>query len=308
MNPSDVRLDAHGFPIPPTLGPLQAAESPEAPRRTPRGTFTLRLLLILLALGAGTMAIVRAELGEPISRRVAEWLAGHAFQKQAADDLDGALRDLDRALAWTDKSAQIYAFRGTVRLEKGDLEGSLADFNRVISLAPTSSDAFELRSMCLQRMERHDDAIRDINEAVRMYRAAPHLLNSRAYIRAIANRELDEALADIQQALEMEPDNAHYLDTRGYIYYLRGEDGEALKDLDRALEIAEQQVPTGMFLANHPHRGRVLARAIRRHENAMAVMYHHRGLVHERLGHSELAEADLRQGDAFGYNPAAGVY
>jgi len=37
-------------------------------------------------------------------------------------------------------------------------------------------------------------------------------------------------------------------------------------------------------------------------------MLHHRGEVHEKLGHAELAEKDLLEGDALGYNPAKGVY
>jgi hypothetical protein len=149
MNPTNVRLDAHGFPIPPTFGGSQPVDSSEKPRRMARGTFTVRVLLVIVALGAAVMALVRAELGEPMGMAVAEWLARHAYQKQVADDLDGALRDLDRALAWTDKSPDIYALRGHVRLEKGDVPGSLADFNKVISLMPTSSQAYEWRSLSL---------------------------------------------------------------------------------------------------------------------------------------------------------------
>lgn len=308
MNPTDVRLDAHGFPIPPTIGGSQPVDSSEKPRRMGRGTFTIRVLLVIVALGAAVMALVRAELGEPMARTVAGWLAGHAFEKQAADDLDGALRDLDRALAWTDKMPEIFAMRGQVRLENGDVPGSLADFNKVISMWPASSDAYEWRSMALQRLDQHDEAIRDINKAIELRPAEPNLLNSRAYVRAIANQDLKEALADVEKALSMEGENANFLDTRGYLYFLLGDTDRALADLDRALKITEQQAPRAVFMGNHPHRGRVLARAIRRHEYAMAVMYHHRGQVHKSLGHDDLAEADLRQGDALGYNPAAGVY
>jgi tetratricopeptide (TPR) repeat protein len=157
-------------------------------------------------------------------------------------------------------------------------------------------------------MDQHDEAIRDINKAVELQPTEPNLLNSRAYIRAIANRELKEALADVERAISMEGENPNFLDTRGYVCFLLGDNERALADLDRALEIGQQQAPRGVFMGDHPHRGRVLARAIRRHENAMAVMYHHRGQVHKSLGHEELGEADLRQGDALGYNPAAGVY
>ena len=174
---------------------------------------------------------------------MAQWLAQHAYQKQAADDLDGALRDLDRALGWSDKSAQIYALRGQVRLEMNDLEGGLADFNKVVSMEPTSSDAYELRSMSLQRLERHEEAIHDISQAVQMRRSDPNLLNARAYTRAIAGLELNQALEDIQLAMRLEGENSHFLDTRGYIYFLLGEYDQALADTDRALEMARRSAP-----------------------------------------------------------------
>ena len=81
------------------------------------------------------MAVVRAELGTPVSRAIADWLAGHGQQKLYTDDLDGTMRDLDRALAWNDKSPAIFALHAQARLERGDLQGSLADFNKSIELA-----------------------------------------------------------------------------------------------------------------------------------------------------------------------------
>jgi hypothetical protein len=36
-------------------------------------------------------------------------------------------------------------------------------------------------------------------------------------------------------------------------------------------------------------------------------MYHHRGLVQQKLGHDAEAQDDLRRGEQMGYNPARGV-
>ena len=103
-------------------------------------------LLVLLAAGAAIMALVRAELGEPLARSVAEWLANHAEQKHDVGDSEGALRNLDRAVAWSDKSPAIYLLRGQILLEKGDLRGSLADFNRLVNLAPKVYQTYLLRA------------------------------------------------------------------------------------------------------------------------------------------------------------------
>jgi len=319
MNRSEVRLDALGFPIPQTFDNLArgGAVLPETadnvsttrvPRRSGRGTFAIRAFLVMVAIGAGVMALVRAELGEPLSRAIAEWLASHAGTKQAEDDLDGALRDLDRAIAWSDKSPTIFALRGQVRLEKGDLVGSLADFNKLVSMVPHSSRAYELRSASLQRLKRHQDAVRDLSQAVEMRHRDPHLLNARAYTRAIGGMELEQGLEDIELAIRLEGENPHYLDTRGYLLFLLGEHNRALADLDQAVAQAEQDDRSGFMLAGHAHRSRMLAREKRLREQNLAVIYHHRGQVHEEMGHDELAQSDLRRSAALGYNPEAGVY
>jgi tetratricopeptide (TPR) repeat protein len=309
MNPSDnIRLDALGFPIPRTFEDVQAAATP--PRKPTPGTRTVRVVLVALAIGAAVMAVVRAELGEPVGKAIAEWLASHGERKFLTDDLDGASRDLDRALAWSDKSPVIFALRGEVRKEKGDLLGSLADFNKSIDLAPNASKLYVLRAVVLQRLERHEDAIRDVSQAVRLHRSTdPLLLNARAYTRAIAGQELDAALDDINRAIDMEGENSHYLDTRGYIYFLQGDYQRARTDLDKALKIAENSVPLpGFIFAGDPQRQRMMARDKRIHDQEMAVIYHHSGQIHEKLGNAAEAEADLRRGDQLGYNPAAGVY
>ena len=84
--------------------------------------------LFALAIGMAIMAFA-GTWRSPLSTAVAQWLASHADQKQAADDLDGTARS-GSALAWSDKSPAIFALRGQVRLEKGRLEGGLADFNK----------------------------------------------------------------------------------------------------------------------------------------------------------------------------------
>jgi tetratricopeptide (TPR) repeat protein len=305
MNPSDIRLDSLGFPIPSTFEAPPAGNGAPPPARRYR-TLTIRALLVLLAAGAAIMAFVRADLGEPLARSVAEWLANHAEQKYEVGDPDGALRDLNRAVAWSDKSPTIYLLRGRILLEKGDLRGSLADFNRLVGLAPKAYQTYLLRSRVLQRLERHEDAIRDTSQAVRL-RPSADMLNERAYTRAIAGLELEEALKDIGQALAEERDNLSFLDTRGYVYFRLGKYTEAFDDLDKAVEATRRNPPAAefAFAGADPRRRRAI---LRDYQHGLAVMLHHRGQVQEKLGHNELAEQDLHEGDALGYDPASGVY
>ena len=112
MNPSDVRLDALGFPIPRTFDDLQAAAPRRyaASRRT--GTRTMRVVLVALGRrrrrhGGGACRAGRAGRQE---RSPSGWPVT-AQQKYDTDDLDGASHDLDRAVAWSDKSPVIFGAR-----------------------------------------------------------------------------------------------------------------------------------------------------------------------------------------------------
>lgn len=327
MNPYDIPLDAHGFPIARTFDDVPrpaanvaanlaadtAATDSEAtlqPLPKPhRAGHLVRHALVIVAIFAAVMAISRSRLGQPIGRAVAGWLARHAVQKFEAEDIDGALVDLDRAIAWSGSSPEIFFLRGQLRMEKGDLQGGLADFNKLVELAPDVSDAYVLRARAFQRMKNHDAAIRDVTHAISLHRNLdPDLLNTRAYTRAIAETELDEALEDIDRALKIEGENASFRDTRGYILLLQGKSQEALDDLNLAIETENARTPQNLFFRGDRRAERRVARLNREHTQALAVMYHHRGQAREQLNESALAEEDFRRAVEMGYDPEKGVY
>ena len=176
-SPRRARVSALPYLPPNSLSPARRGNwslqsSPQYAQ--PRGTLAIRAMLIALAIGTAIMAFERAGLGEPAGGAVCRTArSATPIKSNPPMTLTGALRDLDRALGWSDNSAEIYALRGQVRLEMNDLEGGLADFNKVVSMEPMSSGAYELRSMSLQRLDRHEEAIHDISQAVQMRRSRP---------------------------------------------------------------------------------------------------------------------------------------
>ncbi len=61
-------------------------------------------------------------------------------------------------------------------------------------------------------------------------------LNFIGYTWAERGERLDEAEAKIRRALELEPEAGHIMDSLGWVYYQRGDYGEALKWLNKAVE------------------------------------------------------------------------
>jgi len=336
MKHSDRPVDKHGFPIPQTFesaGLGSQASRDEAsgiPRRGigQRGKYVLVGMLAVVAV----VLVLDSPLTTIARLATSEWLAEVAEHRISNDDVHGALTEMDWAIWFGHDRPELYFLRATWRLEAKDLAGALADSDRVISLDGGAlktlagrktgaqldpiarrrlSWTYMHRSQVYQRLGDTKRALEDANEAVKTRLDSDAIpLNARAYARALAGVELKEALADVELALRMAGgDIPAFLDTRGLIQHLLGNQTEALTDLDLAIGRTEEErrVPLSAARRRVAPAG-FLARRLRYYNETLAVMYHHRGMVYEKVGRKEEATADLRQGDKLGYNPAEGVY
>lgn len=316
MAPTPPQLDEHGFPVPPTFDDGRASRRRRA---SPRAVLWL-LLLVFIGLLVG--GIARSGGWQDVKDWFAEMLLNRARQKiQFSDDIPGALADLERAAALSPDDPNIYELSAQIKVEMKDLGGALKDYDRLIELNGRYAAAYAGRSVVYQRLQRHREAIDDLTQVIKLSSQRDALSrNNRAYARAIAGIELEEGFKDIEEALEYAselrgtPDtgenaNAAFLDTRGYLHFLLERPEAALADLDQAIKNAEAEQRDAM---NQMAGGRFPAalrdRYAKQFAHNLAVMYHHRGQVHEALGHAAEAEADLREGDKLGYNPEEGVY
>ena len=96
------------------------------------------------------------------------------------------------------------------------------------------------------------------------------------------------------------------LDTRGYLRYLAGEDLHGARDdLERAIDLAEASVRIDL----PGQQATTSAHELESSEaNDLAVLYHHRGLIYEKLGRSDEAAVDLELARKLGYDPKQGVW
>lgn len=316
MPPSSPQVDEHGFPIPPSFD-----EGPSSGRRRKFGRqFWLLALMMAFFLLLGS-AIVEKGGWDKAKEWMADFLVQRAKKKLILDDLPGALADLERATRWKPDDPPIYELRAKVKLELKDMEGSLKDYDRLLELRPRYAQAYMGRSVVYQRLHRHREAIDDLTQAIKLSsERAPLPRNNRAYARAIAGIELEEAFQDIEEAMgayadirgptdDPEAQNAAFLDTRGYLHFLLGRPEKALADFDLAIKIAEKDRDEALSqLDRFTINEKVRTYYQRQFAHELAVMYHHRGQVHEKLGHKSEAEADLKKGDELGYGPEEGVF
>ncbi len=187
------------------------------------------------------------------------------------DDLDGAIRDFDRALEAEPGSATALVQRGIARTRSGDRAGGLADLDRALELDPGRSDALRLRGTVRALAGDGSGALADYDAALARTPDDLEARNDRAVLRwqagdrkgaqadldrvlelcpgyglAHLNRgnvrresgDLEGAIADYGRSIALDPDEPKAYERRGTALAELGRAREALADLGRAIAVA----------------------------------------------------------------------
>lgn len=311
MKPQGPRLDQHGFPIPVGFDDRQD-DSSGGGGLFRGGRFRGLLKLAVVAAILGALA-VHFDVGAKARDLFGQYHAQQAIDSYRRHDLDRALAEADRAVGWNPQSVPYLVLRAHLNNEKKDFPKVLDDAERALALKPNDDDAQQLRASALHYLQRHRESAAAATDMLqRGIGNRVGVLNSRAYARALGNFELNEALADIDEALAGDVDNPSFLDTRAYVLFKLGRSDEALKEFSRAIEMVETQRDQWELQARKMPQGlnseEQIKRRLKVFEHDLAVMHHHRGEVHEKLGNAKEAKHDLFIGEQLGFDPANGVY
>lgn len=298
--------DDLGFPIPAEFERPDDGGGP--PLRPSDGGRLKRWVVLAVALGVLVPAVV-VPAAIPMARQmVVRWSLERALAREARDDIAGAVRELGRAVEWHGEDPTLLAARAMLRLENRDAAGALTDATRAVDLAPVSLEPYRVRSIVHVCRGDPQAALADAAMVVELAGGGnAEALNLRAYVRGLVARELPEALADIDQAIASMPTAPpEFLDTRGFLLHLTGRHEEAFVDMNRAIELTQDQRRQMMLLAGRMERLELLRR-LRTIDHALGVMFHHRGLAAEALGADEQARDDFELARRKGYDPSRGI-
>lgn len=225
---------------------------------------------------------------------IAAWHLAAAQEDRAAGKNHQAYDRLADAMRWSPQQPGLLLQRAAWRLEDGQADAALTDANQAAEVRPKDENVLMLRAQILQQLGRHAEAIADWKalDRLSLTRGSPDrakALNGLAYARAVGKLELKDALKNVEESLTHAKGDPFILDTRGYIYYLQGEHGKALADLDQAVKGVEavgsgtiRQPPSDIDLSG-----------ITTPEQGIAVVRYHRALVLQALGREDDAKKDL---------------
>jgi tetratricopeptide (TPR) repeat protein len=152
-------------------------------------------------------------------------------------DLDGARRELDRAVELDASYAPAYFYRGTLAMFRGDAESAFAELDRAMKLDPYRLATRAARGLALLHAQRYDESIASLRDVLaldeRFDLARGFLMRA-----LLANGDHQEVLA------EMRGRKLHGPGSYGFVAQalaLSGRREEARAELERVLELANRE-------------------------------------------------------------------
>jgi tetratricopeptide (TPR) repeat protein len=211
---------------------------------------------------------------------------------------EAAIKDFTRAIEIDPKFVDAYMSRaGVLIAEKNDLDGGLRDYDKAISLDANNWKAYSARGEAMRLKGNLDQAMADHEEAIRLNPNPESFLN-----RALAWKakgDLDRAIADYDDAILLNPNYAPAYAARGAILKLKGDLDRSLADLDKAVSLNPKSA-TFLYLRGETLRDNgALDKAIADYDEALrlipglAAVYATRGLAYEGKGDLAKARADF---------------
>jgi tetratricopeptide (TPR) repeat protein len=114
--------------------------------------------------------------------------------------------------------------------------------------SPTVTDArralaYANRALSYSLRGQYETAIKDYDQAIRMFPDFAVALNNRAWAYFKWGRAA-EGMPDVQRSLQLEPLSPHSLDTRAHIYQTLGETQRAMRDYEMAMVYGGERMVT----------------------------------------------------------------
>jgi len=96
---------------------------------------------------------------------------------------------------------------------------------------------FYFRGICYERSKQWPKAQADLQKALELFPEQPHVLNYLGYSWIDQGINLDQGMDMIKRAVQQRPDDGYIVDSLGWAYFRIGNYEEAVKQLERAIEL-----------------------------------------------------------------------
>jgi tetratricopeptide (TPR) repeat protein len=109
-------------------------------------------------------------------------------------------------------------------------------FRQDSKVGPNLAAALQQRAVAYVGQQKLQEALADLNEAIKIAPDDGNLRERRAYVE-MQLKDYDKALADYSELIKDKPDEVRFYQTRSYIYELKGDVSHGLADCDKILQL-----------------------------------------------------------------------
>jgi len=188
--------------------------------------------ILAAALFAATLG-AKAQAPAPTQQlSIPESLTARASQRLKQGDVNGALNDLNTAIARDEHNSAAHALRGTIRMSAGNTKGAVDDLSRAIELTPDVKGmeiVYVNRANLYWLADQPKPAMADVAKALALNPNFALAFNMRGRLRADAG-DLDGALTDFNRAIELEPKMMPAYSARAAVNFQAGRLQDAIGD------------------------------------------------------------------------------
>ena len=139
-----------------------------------------------------------------------------------------------------DIAAAAFFARGVINNNLDKHDEALSDFNEAIRLNPNFAEAYLSRGLVNSNLDKHDEALSDFNETIRLNPNSAEAYLSRGLVNSNLGKH-DEAILDLNEVIRLKPNDAQVYFLRGLAKRALSKVEEAKVDYQMALKLAEQQ-------------------------------------------------------------------
>jgi tetratricopeptide (TPR) repeat protein len=146
----------------------------------------------------------------------------------------------DMVYAQGNAEASKLAREGFEAAKNKDWDKAVDTYRKAVHLdskiGPNLAAALQQRAAAYAGQQKWDQALSDLNEALKLTPNDANVRERRAYVE-MQLKDYDKALADYSEIIKDKPDEVRYYQTRSYIYELKGDVAHGLADCDKILQL-----------------------------------------------------------------------
>lgn len=199
-------------------------------------------------------------------------------EKLRVGDIDGAIKEYDKAIALDPKDDISYNSRGIIKAQAGRFQEAIADFKKVLELKPNSFYAYYNMGNAKILMGDYKGAIEDLDKSIKMNPQGAKQYYSRGEAK-FDMKDFEGAIKDFNISLQLNSQNPDAYSMRASAKYNIGKYGEAIEDFDKSVELNPKD----------------------------SMVYFKRAISKLQMGMNESALIDLKESEKRGY-PDARMY